>query len=557
MSKNNRMWFNQYGQITADNTLLNAEDVKPDVINGATGEAVIPTTTTGAATGSTASDPVKDFYGNYLAEQEKLTNDYYAGVVKGLEDKEKAAQEYYAGVVADINQREQETQNYYRNAMVLAMTDMENARQTYGAKAEELAQAGLSDSGLSDYAARQFYSAYVNEKQAIRGEENSAMGALAAERADAAAKHKLDLATIADEKSKAAFDQQGALSDLSYQRAEYEAGKQATTDTEKDAAEQKGIAAYNALSLLMSPTDAEGNEKTALSFQQAVQELRNQGVSEDAIKEATGKYVDSVKVAVSETVSKGSFSSLSTITSANLAPYVTDGILTQEEADAYIEQAQSRRVEMVENAFKSDDTSVLAEWMVAAGHSEETIKNATEEQLINWFFDAVTKNEDGAFSAEERERILQVWLDQSIVDSVNGDEVIATGTNVKDDAKMYQHYLDGVSVSVVSATRKGIENRRVILSLGGKELALDTDPEYPIQVPADPDVGTIIKQNGGYYVYYRDGANTQWRKIDFWNGAGNNAQYERNSPMRAVLEDLIDKIAIDYPVVDDPKRRKQ
>ena len=607
MGLNNRRLFNQYGQWNADNRLLNAEDVKPDVINGATGKSApgssvpwmdapatgspwaggtynfggkktenpasayvqnfkpAPTTPTGVATGtatgtatgstatgSTESDPVSDYYGKYLAEQERLTQDYYAGVVKGLEDKEKAAQDYYANVVADIAQREQETQNYYKNAMVLAMTDMEKARQTYGAKAEELAQAGLSDSGLSDYAARQFYSAYVNEKQAIRGEENAAMGALATERADAAAKHNLDLATIADEKSKASFDQQSALSDLSYQRAEYEAGKQADTDAEKDATEKAGIAAYNALSLLMSPTDAEGNEKTALSYQQAVQELRNQGVSEDAIKEATGKYADSVKTALSDTVSKGSISILSTITSANLAPYVTDGILTQEEADAYVEQAQSRRVEIVENALKSDDTSVLAEWMIDNGYSEESIQSATEEQLINWFFTDVKENKSSTFSKEERNRILGTWMEQAINDAVNGDEVISAGTHYKADAELYKQYVDSISVSVVSAERTGNANRRVVLSLNGKEMSFDTDPARLTGAIENPEIGTVMKTNGAYYVYYKDGENVCWRKIDFWNGAGDNQQYEKGSAALAVTENLLDKIALVYT----PKMRK-
>lgn len=512
MGLSNRRWYNQYGQITADNTLLNAEDVKPDVING--------------ATGSTESDPVSDYYGKYLSEQEKLTNDYYAGVVKGLEEKEKAAQDYYAGVVADINQREQAAQNYYKNAMVLAMMDMEKARQTYGAKAEDLARAGLSDSGLSDYAARQFYSAYVNEKQAIRGEENAAMDALAAERADAAAKHKLDLATIADEKSKAAFDQQGALSDLSYQRAEYEAGKQAATEAETVAIKQEGIAAYNTLSYLMSDADSEGNPKTAMSYVQAVQEMRNQGMTEDQIKAATDGYKASITSNVAAAIRTKNIASLLNVSEL----YFTENGFTADEANAEMEKVRDVRFNEVKKMIESGDYASLRNLLVAyTGDESWANENAkTDDEVGAAAYDIIESEGFGAKDALKSYKAEVVKADVEAEDTLAG--LLDVGAKIvggKDQDEIDAYYGD-VSLAVTSAKATEYAGSRdvperftadIVVTVAGKEFNLDTHVNPYLYIKTSTSGlkdGTILKMDGKYYILCRtDGeiAKAQWAEV--------------------------------------------
>lgn len=147
------------------------EEVFPDADTRYTEDTDTP-----ATSAPTTSAPITNTntYGDFLAIQEKSTNDYYTKLLQQYEEQNKA-------LIAQINKNKAEALSYAEGQkraaeeaakiqrerdMVDAANAYEKNKATYGTKAEALADMGLTGGGYSDHLDAQAYAAQRGDVQA-------------------------------------------------------------------------------------------------------------------------------------------------------------------------------------------------------------------------------------------------------------------------------------------------------------------------------------------------------------------------------------------------------
>lgn len=448
-----------------------------------------------------------------------------------------------------------DTQGAYDRAIRQSETDYLKSQATYGQKAEQLGQAGLSGSGYGEYITGVGFASMQNSKvsaaeqkaandisvanaysQYVQG-VGQANAQITAQRQAEEAKAASDKAT-ADKTAKEVKDTITNMAAASYSPEDvkkyimnyygideatatqymngiYDVGaKQAATNQEAvsgETSEQQYKINQSALSA----------SESGYTANQIYQQLISSGASDVEAQEAINQLQANMAVTVTDSINTAA--SVDSIpTSEQIKQAVTTGNITQEQANSLTQAAQAKRAEMLMNKWDSvDDTNVTQFFADAdALHKSGDISTADYIKLYNERFNANLQQSviDGEPVAGAM-KILS-YLD-TIKDTLGGDAYnalvgnitsrISVGSATVTKSKAGQAAQPtGIATATVKmsvAGTKGTEDVQLIIKKSGEVTASGTN-------------GQITGQNGKLYVY-SDGGWYEVMSVSASNIGGN------------------------------------
>lgn len=417
-----------------------------------------------------------------------------------------------------------DTQGAYDRAIRQSETDYLKSQATYGQKAEQLGQAGLSGSGYGEYITGVGFASMQNSKvsaaeqkaandisvanaysQYVQG-VGQANAQITAQRQAEEAKAASDKATA----DKTAMEVKDTITNMAaasyspedvkkyimnyygideatatqYMNGIYDVGaKQAATNQEAvsgETSEQQYKINQSALSA----------SESGYTANQIYQQLISSGASEAEAQEAVKQLQSNMAVTVTDSINTAA--SVDSIpTSEQIKQAVATGNITQEQANSLTQAAQAKRAEMLMKEFGTlDDTKIIEFYSKA----DELYKNGDlSSDAYKSFYKTLIDNdmEDARSSKEPLTNALSAINNLNTLKSKLGDQIYND---------LYAYVVSKVTVGNVSG---GVLPSQLEISVGGSTEKIGIATNKKSDITEKGTEGQIIARNGGLYVNYK------------------------------------------------------